>query len=191
MCALKYSQWHIFVIAMKVTFFWHRGTTHAQIVSSVSVADLGHRPCPPSVQSPDPGIAPPWSHCPLPGHSSPSEKKRRKKKHAEESHQRNLIKKRKKHNNLKPHCFRRPGAKGIKHLKVQVEPGWQWLRLAGGLQFSSRPASSVVRHSLCLCPGTESELGEEAEMEALYDTLPLVPEGKQLTTLLAYLCTVI
>lgn len=38
-------------------------------------------------------------------------------------------------------------------------------------------------HSLYRCPGAESELGAEAEMETLYDTLPPVPEGKQLSQL--------
>lgn len=76
LCALKHSQRHIFVIAIKVIFFLHRSITHAQIVSSVSVAGAEHLPYPPSDrQSPDPGMAPSWPHCPpVPRHQSPSEK---------------------------------------------------------------------------------------------------------------------
>lgn len=49
--------------------------------------------------------------------------------------------------------------------------------------FSFRPASNVVINSLfCLGPATGSELGGDTDIETLYDTLPLVPEGEQLTT---------
>lgn len=77
LCAPKYSQRHIFVIAIKVKgFFLHRSITHAQIVSSVFVAGAEHLPYPPSDwQSPDPGMAPSWPRCPpLPRHQSPTEK---------------------------------------------------------------------------------------------------------------------
>lgn len=72
-----------------------------------------------------------------------------------------------------------PRAVCYKHLKVQVELGWQQLRLAGKPLLSSRPVSCVVMQSLYLCPGAESELWEETEMETSYDTLPFAQSSQR------------